>query len=96
MANNTTSLAPAASAVIAALQMTDSQRKWLEFRERIHDLRAEIEEQAARDFAGADLTSINEAVLTISGVLWELYGDVLQDDILLARKSLETKESPRR
>ena len=79
---------PTASDVIDALQMSDSQRKWLEFRERIHDLNAEIQEQAARDFAGADLGEIDAAVETISRNLWDLFGDALQDDIQKAREAL--------
>lgn len=79
---------PTASDVIDALQMSDSQRKWLEFRERIHDLNAEIQEQAARDFAGADLGEIDAAVDTISRNLWDLFGDALQEDIQKAREAL--------
>lgn len=79
---------PTASDVIDALQMSDSQRKWLEFRERIHDLNAEIQEQAARDFAGADLGEIDAAVETISRNLWDLFGDALQEDIQKAREAL--------
>lgn len=79
---------PTAGEVIDALQMSDSQRKWLEFRERIHDLNAEIQEQAARDFAGADLGEIDAAVETISRNLWDLFGDALQEDIQKAREAL--------